>query len=476
MSYNPRMSMASSQQQQQSSQQKHKKEDDGDAFMTLVGGASIPTFILHITDNRFSQPDKEIAGCISDIGIGFSVDDLRKPNPQQIQKVFEWFAELLTNTTRDVVAPAMRVAAEEMYGDDADRIFSADTRELMGFFITMRRLLLECGIKDFTFSDLYRPTHLRLVKIFSYIINFIRFRESQTSVIDEHYNSSERTKNLIEQLHAENQEKEQELREMQQNRKNVEQALKEKEKRTGELRTRLLELKASQERVTDKLERVKGEQAKLKSTLEDRTASVMNTRQEANKLRPYTEQSPAILEQSLRDLQNNLSRDRTEIDRLDKRSRALQTSSDSFTALQTDITALTRILTDLSTELAKEDEEAAKASKNRDAVVEAMNNVREVEIQEKMLRKQLASWQSRTEKIRADAEKKSANARVKMEELRAVHKELTGERKERNEEVEKRRIRIEQTEKKVSFRFTCLIVVKVLIVCADGRSQGANRA
>ena len=87
---------------------------------------------------------------------------------------------------------------------------------------------------------------------------------------------------------------------MQQNRKNVEMALKEKEKRTGELRTRLLELKASQERVTDKLERVKGEQAKLKSILEERTVSVMNTRQEASKLRPYAEQSPGALEQSFR--------------------------------------------------------------------------------------------------------------------------------------------------------------------------------
>lgn len=69
-----------------------------------------------------------------------------KPNPQQIQKVFEWFAELLMNTTREVVAPAMKAAAEEMCGDDADRIFTADTRDMMGFFIMLRKLLLEvCG-------------------------------------------------------------------------------------------------------------------------------------------------------------------------------------------------------------------------------------------------------------------------------------------------------------------------------------------
>jgi len=237
---------------------------------------------------------------------------------------------------------------------------------------------------------------------------------------------------------------------MQQNRKNVEAALKEKEKRTGELRTRLLELKASQERVTDKLERVKGEQAKLKSVLEERTVSVMNTRQEANKLRPYAEQSPAVLEQSLRDLSGSLNRDRAEIDRLDKRNRALQTSSDSFSLLQADITSLTRILSDLAGELQKEEEEGQKAGKNRDALTEQTNSVREVERKEKMLRKQLEQWQGRTEKLRSDTERKSANAHQKVEDLRIVHKELTAERRDRGDEVEKRRVRIEQTEKKVS--------------------------
>lgn len=406
------------------------------------------------------QPDKEIAGCISDIGIPFTVDDLRKPNPQQIQKVFEWFAELLINTTREVVAPAMKAAAEEMYGDDADRIFTADTRELMGFFITMRKLLLECGIKDFTFSDLYRPTHPRLVKTFSYIINFIRFRESQTSVIDEHYNSSERTKNTIEQLYHSNQEKEEQLQDMQQNRKNVEQAIRDKEKRHQELKTRLLELSKATERVTEKLERVKGEQSRLKTLLEDKTVAVMNTQSEANKLRPYTEQSPAVLEDSLQKLSNNLKAERDEIDRLDKRSRALQTSHDTFGTLVSEITSLTRLLSDLQLEIQREEDEAASAAKNREALAEKSNNVREVEREEKRLRKQLETWQSRTEKLRRDAETKASTAKERVDALRTVHKELSAERKDRVEEVERRRVRIEQTEKKVS------LVVAWLYRCA----------
>lgn len=336
-----------------------------------------------------------------------------------------------------------------MCGDDADKIFTADTRELMGFFITMRKLLLECGIKDFTFNDLYKPTHPRLVKIFSYIINFIRFRESQTGVIDEHYNSSERTKNMIEQLYHSNQEKEDQLHEMQQNRKNVEQAIKDKEKRNQELKTRLLELRKSQERVTEKLERVKGEQDRLKTLFQEKTMTVMNTRQEANKLRPYTEQSPDVLEKSLRDLSASWNNDRAEIDRLDKRSRALQTSCDTFTLLQTDIAALTRLLTDLQSELKKEDDEAHSAQKNREALTEKSNNVRDVEREERMLRKHLEQSLAKTEKLQKDSKVKAANATEKVANLRAIHRELTTERAERLQEVEKRRMKIELTERKV---------------------------
>ena len=61
---------------------------------------------------------------------------------------------------------------------------------------------IQCGVNDFTFTDLTRPTHDRLVKIFSYLINFVRFRESQTPMIDEHFNKTEKTKTRIDTLYA----------------------------------------------------------------------------------------------------------------------------------------------------------------------------------------------------------------------------------------------------------------------------------
>lgn len=56
--------------------------------------------------------------------------------------VFEWFAELLMNMTRETVEPAMRAAADDICGDYPD-IVPTDTRNLMGFFTSLRRLMME---------------------------------------------------------------------------------------------------------------------------------------------------------------------------------------------------------------------------------------------------------------------------------------------------------------------------------------------
>ncbi|KAG9245206.1 kinetochore protein-like protein nuf2 [Calycina marina] len=426
MSYNPRMSMAPNSQQQNRGK---KKEEESDAFMRL--------------------PDKEIAGCISDIGVQFSVADLQKPNPQQIQKIFEWFAELLMNATPGTVDPAMRAAAEDVSGEYID-IMPGDARNLMGFYTTLRQLLAECGITDFSFQDLYKPTHDRMVKIFSYIINFVRFRESQTSVIDQHFSKAERTKTRIEELYMNNQDMEVRVDELRRDRKAMEAHIQEKLRRNDELKKKLFGLKHSQEGVTNKFNNLKVKKNELTGVLEDKTAATITLRNESLKLKPYVSQSITALQASLLELSNELNAEKTQIDTMDRRARALQTSTDTFSVVSTDVASCTKLLEDISVELAKEEEENVRITRQRDVLGERGNNVREVERTEGLLQRQLSKWLERTDKLRDGSKEKAMSAKERMEELRAVHRKLTEERSEKGREMERRRVRIEQTEKKMA--------------------------
>lgn len=427
MSFNPRMSVLPASQGQPRTAR--KKEDEADAFMRL--------------------PDKEIVGCITDIGIPFTTADLQKPNALQVQMIFEWFAELLLNATRETVEPAMRAAADEVCGEFADGV-PADTRNLMGFYASLRRLLLECGITDFSFADLYRPTHDRLVKIFSYLINFVRFRESQTAVIDEHFNRAETAKARIEALYGDNRDMEGRLDDLGRHRRAMEAQVREKTARNEELKKTLLELRRSQERVAGRLEEAKRRKGELAHALEQRTAEKLQLRHESAKLRPYTLQSPQALQTSLAELSNTLGADKAHIDALDRRARALQTSADSFTVVAADAASCIKLLDEIAAELAKEDDESARHARQRDALSERGNSAREVERTEALLRRQLDKWHERTERLRGQSHERARDATAKMEELRALHRSLTEERAAKGTEIERRRVRIEQTEKKVS--------------------------
>jgi kinetochore protein Nuf2 len=161
------------------------------------------------------------------------------------------------------------------------------------------------------------------------------------------------------------------------------------------------------------------------------------------------QQSPAALQASLTELSNALNAEKSQIDTLDRRARALQTSTDTFSVVSADVASCTKLLEDISVELAKEEEEIIRIAKQRDALGDKSNNVREVERTESLLQRQLSKWVERTEKLRETSREKAQSAKERMEELRAVHRQLTEERAEKGREMERRRVRIEQTEKKV---------------------------
>ena len=241
----------------------------------------------------------------------------------------------------------------------------------------------------------------------------------------------------------------QRLEEMRRNLQANESQVREKTRRNDELKARLLELRRNQERVAETLERVKNERVRRQESLEEKTEKVMRSRQEAEKLRPYVLESPGTLQSTLTELSENLIREKAQIDTMEKRARALQTSSDTFTVVGNDIQACIKVLEDIHAELQREEDEEGRASRNKDAISDRTNSVKEVEQTESLLQRQLARWNERTKALRENAQEKAEAAQAQMNELREVQTQLREERAEKQRDMEVRRIKIEQTEKKV---------------------------
>lgn len=425
MGSNSRMGIILATQQRDRSRQ---NVDEADAFMRL--------------------PDREIAGCIVDIGLDFEVADLRTPKPDQIQSIFERFVSLLLNATPTTVEPAMRAAAEDVCGDHAG-IFS-NTSSLLGFWKSLRMVLDACGVNDFTLNDLYQPTYERVAKVFSYLINFVRFRQSHIRVIDEQFHKTAAIRSRIERLRAENHDNQARLENRHRERQAAAKLVHDGTKRNEALMARLLELRDEQKKLAERLTKAKADKSVLRETLDQQSHKKSILQEENASLQSYLVQTPSTLQNKLVELRKILDSGRVQIDALDRRTRALQTSADSFETVSTDLAACIKILDEIAAELGKEKKEMERNAKQRDALSQSGKEARELEQTEQTLRNQLSKWDERTQKLREQSGHKAFDAMEKMHQLRATHKRLTMEHAQNTKEMETRRVRIEQTEKKVS--------------------------
>lgn len=252
------------------------------------------------------------------------------------------------------------------------------------------------------------------------------------------------------------------LDEMMRERKCIDTLVLEKIKRNDMMKARLLELKKAQEGFAERLDRVKDEKTRLTATLEERTEKCVAIRQKSAKLRPYILQSLGALESDIKELSDSLAQDKIHVDHREKRKRALQSSTDTFKVLNNDISSCIKLLEELSKELQKEEEVGLRAAERRDSLSKRGHDVKEVEREEVMLKRQLMRWQERIEVVIRGSDEKAREAKEKMKELRREHFNITEKRVETGREVERKKMRIGATEKLVRSFPACLIAAMLI--------------
>lgn len=239
------------------------------------------------------------------------------------------------------------------------------------------------------------------------------------------------------------------LDEMMRERKCIDTLVLEKIKRNDIMKARLLELKKAQEGFAERLDRVKDEKTRLTATLEERTEKCVAIRQKSATLRPYILQSLGALEADLKELSDSLAQDKFHVDHREKRKRALQSSTDTFKVVNNDISSCIKILEEISNETQKEEEVGLRAAERRDSLSKRGHDVKEIEREEVMLKRQLMRWQERIDVVMKGSDEKAREAKEKMKELRREHFNITEKRVDTGREVERKRMRIGATEKLV---------------------------
>ncbi|CAZ86109.1 unnamed protein product [Tuber melanosporum] len=401
----------------------------------------------YAADNHLLLKDNELVDCISELGIPFQMEDLKKPSPQKIQLVFEMFADLLMGVRKETVEPVLNAAAQQVLEFPDTQ---TDSHTLMAFYVSLSQLMLECGIEDFTFNDLAKPDSTRLTRILSYVINFTRFREERAGVIDEHFGKAQKAKEKIEQLYFENEDLNNRLQELKMQRLKEEPMINKAKKVLSALVADLETVRKRQGALTNDLDRLKQLKVSHVQTLEDRQYLKVKTQQENNKIRPYIVDSPQKLQQVITDMANSLGAEKAAHDSLERKSRSLQTSADSFVIVEQDVAGCVKVMEEVEQELVKEEETSRRASRHTEILTVKQTEVHEVERSEKRLSRQLENATEKLRRARETGEGKAEAAQKRMLELKEAYGVLSRERSERDKEMERKKIRIERIEKEMA--------------------------
>ncbi|PUU77494.1 Nuf2 family-domain-containing protein [Tuber borchii] len=400
----------------------------------------------YAAENHLLLKDNELVDCISELGIPFQMEDLKKPSPQKIQLVFEMFADLLMGVRKETVEPVLNAAAQQVLEFPETQ---TDSHTLMAFYVSLSQLMLECGIEDFTFNDLAKPDSMRLTRILSYVINFTRFREERANIIDEHFGKAQKAKEKIEQLYFENEDLNNRLQELKMQRLKEEPMIEKAKEVRIALVADLETLKKRQDALVNDWGRLQQSKASHKQTLEDRHYLKVKTQQENNKIRPYIVDSPQKLQQVITDMANSLGTEKAAHDSLERKSRSLQTSADSFVIVEQDVTGCIKVMEEVEQELIKEEETSRRVSRHTETLTAKQTEVHDVERSEKRLSRQLKIATEKLERTRKTGEVKAEAAQRRMLELKKEYGVLSHERSERDKEMEYKKVCIERIEKEM---------------------------
>ena len=117
----------------------------------------------------------EIFALLHNMKIPVSEDDIRKCDSAAIRRIYEAFIESLMGVTKEEMSqPAFSGLSALNYPE-----LHEDSIPELTFYRCAAKLMTTCGIHDFCMKDILAPTHKRLRRHLSAMLNFGRFRDER---------------------------------------------------------------------------------------------------------------------------------------------------------------------------------------------------------------------------------------------------------------------------------------------------------
>ncbi|KAJ3243486.1 kinetochore-associated Ndc80 complex subunit nuf2 [Chytriomyces hyalinus] len=387
----------------------------------------------------------EIVTCMSDLHIHVSLEDLERPTPSRMAAVFDAFTSTFMGVSRDSCAvPSFHVVDMLEHPD-----LHQDDVALMAFYRQLFKLVTEVGIHDFSIRDLIKPEPGHVRKILSAIINFAKFREERVSVFEQcNKNSAEHVQKKA-FLEEKNQEIAETVNTIRLQRAEEEPAYQRVRERNLAQTAELRELKRIQTALTSDIENLKKTKADAVEKMNNTNFLLSNTKQDCVRLRSRIVPNPAKLQQALVDMTNSISSEKTNLTVRERQYRDLLTRMEAIAVVQQDITTCTKLMEECEFEMKKSSTAEKSLVHERENIERKNQELREVNIKEQQLKRQLANISDKITRLtKQQTAKKEAND-LKMSELAAAYEAGVTERDLNQAKIDSNQAVLAELEEKI---------------------------
>lgn len=316
---------------------------------------------------------------------------------------------------------------------------------------------LICGVNDFTLMDIMRPEPQRIRRILSAVVNYARFREENSVECEKLVSISEGNLEKLKGVQNENSRLSNQINDLkykieanETDEGNKKATLKQINTYNSKLENELKKLKKNQEILTLEHSKYKDEKRRLIEKLEDHNYLIMESNKELDKLKSYLLSNPEIVTKIIEDLKTNLSEYQVNLADLESKNKNMTISIESFQLVEQELKNLFRILEEVLNDLTKEETSLDKLNKYQEFKEQQNLTLNDLNRQIQQVTRQLNNTEEKIKRLRHQSSERSEASKQKLISLKDGYDTLVKERKVKEQELNKKKDFISELETKMN--------------------------
>lgn len=360
----------------------------------------------------------EIVLCLHEIGISSATEDeLTNPdkNKDQIRRMFEHLAEIVTGTTREEMSqPAFSGLSQLNYPE-----LHEDSIPQINSFRACQKMMEVCSITDFSLKDFMAPTAKRVRRQLSGIINFAKFRMERLGLLHDLTTQREAILSQLNKSKLQNDTLNSRLAALRDQTLEESELIEKTEQEIKQTETEISELNLKQAEIRDEIADLKLINNQLKESVASRVKQLDEATTLKKKLQGQIVNSPARFRKQIHDSAEALQQEQHEMRSLERKYRELnawlvqldEASTSAHTALES--------MQEVKAEVDNQKEAISAIEEQKELLESRREALKNINQNIQQLNRQSSKAEEKLSGIRRLADSRSADTQTALESLHA---------------------------------------------------------